>query len=539
MFGSLGLQNSVFGGGKRKRAVPEITKEFLDFLAQDNNPTDRIGQEFSYIAMITGDTGSGKSTLLDILLDLHLKFNPRRWIAFYRANDQFIRELNARVPKHMKDRIVGIDNILGLERQSFPPSEFIFVADEGGLDLSAKESLRLEMRPIVKLAKKSRHYKGIFYMLDQTKSVLKDLRSMCHFRFYKSINEDYIHEQDDWFAQMYERKLVSLTEIETVFRSNYKYFLKPTGKKYLRGKIVLDAATYAPWALQEELSQNLKNESVDHDFAQYNKLKPKLDEFADIIYKEFGDRLMKAHTFAVVEAFLEEEYPMEYYELQKYTRKIFNKALLLADREDQKKANTPSPVIPMPTPLIASGITFAEYCRDRVRQVASGNAGDIVYLWAKGASQRDISESLKISRNTVMPLLQKFRVEGIDTHGQVRSGYLFQDWIAENRGGDIRGKMPYEGNEADFIDKTNRIFSCKCQECTEKSIRFAVPDDVGPEYRLAVARGTTFFVLYYNPKWGEYVLEKEVNPKAMEPAIVFYKPKREIPSTNPPISVTN
>jgi hypothetical protein len=208
----------------------------------------------------------------------------------------------------------------------------------------------------------------------------------------------------------------------------------------------------------------------------------------------------------------------------------------MADRDDHKKPLLPATSTAM---IPAHGTTFAEYCRDRVRQVASGNAGDIVYLWVKGASQRDISESLKVSRNTVMPLLQKFRVEGIDAHGQVRSGYLFQDWYADTHWGDIRGKIPYEGSEPDFIHRDGRIFSLKCQECSEKSNRFAIPDDVRPEYNLAKSENKTFFVGYYNPKWGEFVMEKEIDPKKMEPAVIFYKPKRDLPLLSSPATVTN
>jgi hypothetical protein len=541
-----------------------VTEHFLNFLTLDNT-VSRVGQEFSYMSLISGDTGEGKSTLENILLSKHFEINPRRYAVFFKGQESTLKEYRQMAPQ-FADRFYIIDHLLDVKELPLPSPmvperEFVFVADEGGLDMSGKEALKIEMRSLIKMFKKSRHYKCISYVLDQTKSVLKDYRSMCHIRMYKALNDEYFIEQNDPWAKKFQKKITNLLEDETVIKSKYKYFTGLSNERLFellatpsedraerhrlkearihRGFLVLDAMKHAPWALNENISQNLKHESLDHDYEKQKRVEVKINQLAETVANKFGGDLTKAKSFNVMQGWLKREYPKEAYILAQKLRDIYDSALLLLyDKGELYKAkNTQVPTAPQlgasqPPPLIApvdNAISYAEYIKQVVGQV-DPTWGEICYFWAIGVSLRDTADNLNISKNSIQPFIKQFQEGGLQDREDLRSGYLFEDWFALAHGGDLRGQSAHNDRVPDFIDKQGRIFQLKCQtgSKSEKTKRYEVPKDCQAEYDEAVRQGKTFFFVHHDVKWGEEPLIKEIDPKRMEPAVVFYKPKAAV-----------
>lgn len=547
-----------------------ITEPFLKFLELDTSPC-RIGQEFSFMAMISGDTGEGKTTLENILITLLLK-NPRRYVVFFKGQQSTVEEYRRQVPA-LKDRFYAIDYLMEIYKLPLPAPlvpgiEFVFVADEGGLDMTGKEALRLEMRSLVKFFKKSRHLKVIAIVLDQTKSVLKDYRTMCHFRFYKSLNDDYFEEQKDPWAKRFREQIINLLEEETVVRAKYKYFTNLPNEKMIelsqkmnvddeegeddseehrkerrmlkralirRGYLRLSAKKYAPWSLKESISQNLQTEVIDHDYAKQAKTEVKINELAHLVADKYGDRLLKSKASNLVQAWLKQTYPIETYTLATRMKDIYNQALLILDEKGElykpkagslQKVAQATLVSPAPIQPVENSISFAEYVKQVVGQV-DPMWGEIAYEWAKGKSNRDTADDLKISRNSIGPFLQQFTQMGINGQDQLRSGYLFEDWFALVHGGDIRGAVPHNLQLPDFIDHQGNIYQLKCQSNTTSSQRYKIPQDCEPEYKEAVKQGKPFYFANLNIKWEEEPQIKQINPNQMEPAVIFYKPKEK------------
>lgn len=499
--------------GLHKTRLKDRTTDFLNFLMLDTSE-GRVGQEYSWMADIRGTTGSGKTTFAYILFDLMLRINPRRYIVYYRQDDSNIRQLNNVFPYYMKNKIFNVDHIVEIsEIPNHIPHEFIFYIDEAGLDANAKEALSKEMRPIVKMGKSSRHRKQIILMGDQTNSFLKDYRALCHFHFYKRISDDYFNEYDDWFAKTYHRKLQHLEDHQVAFRDNYKYFRyeKEEKQKYItKGLLSFPMEEYIPWNLQEieETSQYLRNENIDHDYAQKEKIDLKITEYGKIIYDTFGEDLIQPRMERTIQRWLETNYSIDYYILEKYIRKIYNEALLI--RYNCLKAHgsliaqeTTSEKKILQAAIRTNynnGLSFADYCKAEIEAKAEGLPDSQASVWIKraivaqsiiaGFRQEDITTRLKISLGTVCGLWGWVKENTI--------GYLFENWSGIAFHLHIIG-----GNEnyPDGFDNEGRIYTIKFRSGRRKALQFHKNKDFHPENLLANYLKVPYYLILTYPEY--------------------------------------
>ena len=498
---------------------------FSNFLKLDTSK-GRAGQEFSFMCDIRGTTGSGKSVFALTLINELVRNNPNRWIAYYRADESQVKNLNQISPPYLQGKFQAIDHIVEIgEKDGYPPYEFIFYIDEAGLDASAKEALKREMRPLVKMAKKSRHYKAIVIMLDQTNSILKDYRAMCHFHFYKRISDDYIEEYKDWFAKKHKKKLLYLEDWEIGFRSNYKYFRDPHSKSqknnFIRsGMLSMKMEDYIPWYIKEieEVSQYLKNENVDHDYALYEKIKNKINEYSKIVQKEFGMGLKKSKMKNIMKAWLESKYPTDFYTLEKYMGKIYDNALLISYLKDIGEGEEEEPEehnIIKPKTLFENGMGFPEYAR--VNLPKKDQVNEIFYLLLQGNTQRDIAAVLGPGKSKINMIVKEYNEKEI--------GYLFEDWFSFSHGG---GNVAHNSNDPDYIHpETKEVYSLKYRYNREKTLTFYQEHDFRPEYKFI--RGNIkqkkdpefYYVALYNPMWIHKLQIQKVSPVKDDDKIVF------------------
>lgn len=500
--------------------------DFLDFIKLDNDES-RAGQEFSFMCDIRGTTGSGKSVFGLTLINELVRNNPNRWVAYYRADEAQVKNLNQIAPSYLQGKFQPIDHIVEIgEKDGYPPYEFIFYVDEAGLDASAKEALKREMRPLVKMAKKSRHYKAIVIMLDQTNSILKDYRAMCHFHFYKRISDDYIEEYNDWFAKRHKKKMLYMEDWEIAFRCNYKYFRDPNKKSqknnFIRsGMLSMKMEDYIPWYIKEieEVSQYLKNENVDHDYAQEQKIKIKIVEYAKIISEKFGHDLIKTKRKNIMKAWLAKHYPVDYYILKSYMNEVYDRALLiLYEGKEEEEEEEPKEAV-KPKTLFENGMGFPEYARANLPKKDQVN--EIFYLLLQGNTQRDIAAVLGPGKSKINNIVKEYHQKEI--------GYLHEDWFAFSHGG---GEVAHTSHDPDYIHpETGDVYSLKYRYNREKTLTFYQTHDFRPEYKFIKENikqnkhPQFYYVALYNPMWIHKVQILKVSPVKDDDKIVFQNAK--------------
>jgi len=328
--GGIDLNALMYGDGLRQK-----TATFLKFLQLDT-ADNRVGDEFSFIMKIIGTTGAGKSAMWSMIIDELMKRNPERWVAFWRASPNFIKVINERVPDYMKGRFTSIDHVLEIdEMKGFSRKGCIFVSDEGDMDMNAKRALTDEALSLENLARKSRHNKIIMLIASQTGGFLKQIRMLVHFRIYKQVGQDYVHEADDWFAKKHARDLYQLPIHRAYLISNYKYFtskidyllnntrkrnkkgeilhepeidFKKMGKKILQGKLEMPLGVHASW-FDAEISQFYSKESIDHEYELKKRREVEIIDLSKKLYEFMGDDLFRPKAQLLSIRWLKKNYP--------------------------------------------------------------------------------------------------------------------------------------------------------------------------------------------------------------------------------------
>lgn len=494
------------------------TPLFLDFLHMDIDDS-RAGQEFSYMARISGSTGSGKSTLADILFALHLKINPERYVVTYRGDEHKIKLYNQISPPYMRKKFFVVDHVVEIDEliPGKAPYQFIFYVDEAGLDASAKEALKKEMRPVVKMGKKSRHYKAIIIMLDQAKSVLKDYRALCHFNFYKRIGDEYIEEYSDWFANKYQSQLMYLEDWQVGFRSNYKYFRyyqsSQENKPFIKnGLLSLKMEDHIPWLLPyiEKSSQYLQNESVDHDYAVQEKTNKRREKMTKLVYNKFGSNLKKAKMKNIMTAWLKKEYPKEAYILQGEMNDIYNDALLIAYEKkegellhEEEMNATIQETQTKGTILLTQGTPLHSYAKqiylDKGQKQEAGIVEDILKFY----SQSDVAKNHGWSEGKLNTWWKSQRETIVGTE------------ILENWCGLEFGLIIFGGNksELDAMDPEGRLFTIKSRwgrlrnQLNYTKYTPGKEGDFNPANVIANFYQVNFGLIHFNVAWKDQALK--------------------------------
>lgn len=324
---------------KKSSIERDITKDFEAFFEkQSDNP------KFSMIVWVQGCTGSGKTTfavmfgqlLLDHdkfivkekdILDPTIVYERKRTIGFYNVPDEFVPNLK----KAMIESGYGefIDRIFSIKHLREIRSNMCVIVDEGILSASSKDALLKEMVIFEKGLSYSRHKRLMMLMNSVDDSILLSYRKKAHLTVYKKLTKAYIDNvKHDKFIKKHSKILQRLKDWEGILYSNYKHF-----DKY--GKISMNLKKYAPY-YNDKISQNLSNESFDSEFQKILEINKKVKQFAKIVQVEFGkDLFSKPKMNKVLEAWLEMNYPTDFYDLKRHIPKI-EKYALLFQYQDQK-----------------------------------------------------------------------------------------------------------------------------------------------------------------------------------------------------------
>jgi hypothetical protein len=428
----------------------------------------------------------------------------------------------------------------------------ILLFDEGQRDLNAKQALTKAARRLEKMISISRQQNITLIYNTQIENVTKNMRMMTDLRFYKGNTFDAIRESDDVFAKDFAALIKKLYHPEkmrkAIFQSTYSRFASvdangKVGQLIEKGFVDLDLYDYVPW-WNEELSKAYEDVNLDAEFEDFEKDNEMVQKASDLFVTEHP-AIEKSISASLFRGWLHNKHLELYYDAQAIIPMIVDElnyrmwdkkiqAEKLQRLSDQLTAEVNQLAAKLDgtsgtaltTTTMPPSITFAEFCRDTTRPINKEWA-DIIYLWAKGASTRDIPTTLHISRNQVQPLLKAFKIGDIPNYPNLAAGYLFEDWFALTHGGDARGKTAHNNSTPDFIDHQGRIYQLKCKQTAEKTIRFAVPDDCRAEYDEAVKLGVPFYFAELNVEWREDYLVETIEPKQMKPAVVFYKPAKK------------
>ena len=381
----MGWSGAIDMSGMLSDRLRNKTKTFDEFLLLDT-AKNRVGQEFSFVGSIYGSTGSGKSGLWSILATKLLTNNPHRWVAFWKASQDFVESIDATVPKILKNRFATVNHILELDKAEelygFPTHSCIFIVDEADMDTNAKQALEKESVSLEKMVKKSRHIKMITLLTSQTGGFLKQIRMTSHFSFYKQCGQRFIAESKDFFAKKYSWELQQLPIEKVIFLANHKYFTtkidylmnlkdgidpesSQMGKRILQGTLNLPLNENADW-FSGEISQHYSKESVDHDYELEMRKADRLEELSQKMVEAMGSDLYKAKAFMLSQAWLKDTYPEDYYMYKSDLKKIYGDACYTLykqskteDIEDKESRSSVSP-----EGLAKDGLSYAEFVKE-------------------------------------------------------------------------------------------------------------------------------------------------------------------------------
>jgi len=543
----MGWSGAIDMSGMLSNRLKNKTMTFDKFLLLDT-AKNRAGKEFSFVGSIYGSTGSGKSGLWSILSTKLLENNSDRWVAFWRASEDFVDSINKHVPKILQGRFTTVNHILELDQAQelgFPAHSCIFIVDEADMDTNAKQALEKESISLEKMVKKSRHIKMITLLASQTGGFLKQIRMTSHFSFYKQCGQRFIAESKDFFAKRFSWELQQLPIEKVIFLSNHKYFTtkieylmnlkegidpesSKMGKRILQGTLNLPLTDNADW-FSGEISQHYSKESIDHDYELEKRKEDKLENLSKAMVEGMGSDLFKAKAYMLAQAWLKDNYPTEYYMYKSDLKKIYGdacyfiyketKAQAEEDKENQSSVSAEN--------IAKDGLSFAGFVKEYYAKMKEDLKAEICYGILSGYSQGNMADRLKVSDGKVNAEFKAVREKDI--------GYLSEIWSGEKYGLLIfGGNSPYPDG---IHEKTGNIVSIKFRYDPRKKadINWDLEKDFNPAYRLARELDTPFYILQIYPQWNENMI-KLVKVHPIEKVIVVRQDTPNVDLDKEPIN---
>jgi len=163
-----------------------------------------------------------------------------------------------------------------------------------------------------------------------------------------------------------------------------------------------------------------------------------------------------------------------------------------------------------------------------VFKVLKGASAVIAEELVKGKSYEQIDRANKDI--TMWNVMQTSKRLGRVNHKD-NLGFLFEDYFALVKLGMpeefLSELVAHNSNEPDIIWE-DKIYSLKYRnDDKHKTLTFRQSIDCKPEYLEAIKRESTYFFVFFNPKWSQEILIKEIDPIKDSDKIVC-KPNRII-----------
>lgn len=508
-FGYSALIEQIKRDHYRKSPVeyPILNDQYFAFLRNQNHP------DASFSQVTIAQKRWGKTQLSMKGIDILMNSNKKRTLWMVDC-EGLVNKIDPIFP----GRVFNTHDIAAV------PNNAILYFDETLVSLNGKRALTKFSRKIGEAFAFTSHKKIIVLGNAQTDGMIKDLRDKAEIVILGRLPMFFLEDARESFIRDLRDKLMTLPKEEAyVFANSFDFTA--------RGRLLGDKRKWVPW-FNDSISRNMANVSLDTDKQRKKKelkyMRSVIKEIEDVYSDKeiLGSKLkkkIKGH-FLMGSGLSEMGNNIDdrYIYLDEHNLWSDVESILITRADNRQRTQTKRKT------NIALGITFKEderfpeFVRRTLRHI-SNTVADMCYHWANGLSYRDIYTCLPdTSDHEINKTLKQFRSSGIDGQNDLRAGFLFEKWFAQQLD-KAAGRSGGQSHEPDYIAADGRIYSLKCYSNYKKSLSFQQHKDFGPAYRLAKKQGRDYYAVLYNPKWDPPMRIRHLDPEADPDQVNFYK----------------
>ncbi|MBD3343084.1 MAG: hypothetical protein GF353_28560 [Candidatus Lokiarchaeota archaeon] len=500
MMGLKGLLKQIRNdhwGKKKSLCYPDVTQKYFDFLKNQDHP------DASFSQLCIGQKRWGKTLLSMAAIDKLMANNKDRML--YLLDAEVLEE---EISKEFPNRVVSTDQIANI------PNNSIIYFDESLVSLSGKRALTKFSRKVGEALAFTSHKKVIVIGNAQTDGLIKDLRDKAEIIILGRLPLFFLEDARESFIKELADKLHTLPKSKAyIFANSFDLTVK--------GKLIGDKRKWCSW-FTDKISRNMSDRSLDTDKERKIQELKYMSKLIKEIEDKYSDKELLGSKLTKK---LKGYYLLE--DLNKYIfideRNLWSdlESILLARANDRKRDTKETENISVSITFKESE-SFPEFLRRNLK-VIDKNLAEMCYFWAKGLSYREIFACLPdVSDHEISVTLKEFRESGVNGNNELRSGFLFERWFAQELDGS-KGEIGGQSNDPDYIDENGDLYSLKCYSNIKKSLSFSQHKDFGPAYRLAKKKQCKFTAVLYNPKWDHPMRSKKLDPREDPDNVNFFK----------------